>query len=142
MRVRIPVGDELTRSHLLIFFDAQNRTIGNLVALALSSELVDDGELAGTRRDDEVLLLLMLHGLHVVHSQCASAFDFDAVDRRRTRCGTTDVERAHRELRARLTDRLRGDDAHGLALVDAMATAEITTVTLGTHAVTCFARDW
>jgi hypothetical protein len=36
----------------------------------------------------------------------------------RSRCGTTDVEGAHGQLRAWLTDRLRSDDAHRLADVD------------------------
>jgi ketosteroid isomerase-like protein len=40
----------------------------------------------------------------------------------------TDVERAHRELRARLADRLRGDDADGLADVDAVAAREVAAV--------------
>ena len=40
----------------------------------------------------------------------------------------TDVERAHRELRARLADRLGGDDADRLADVDAVAAGEIAPV--------------
>ena len=45
------------------------------------------------------------------------------LDTRETRCDvqpghTTGVERAHRQLRARLADRLRGDDADGLAVRD------------------------
>src|SRR5690606_24421225 len=39
-----------------------------------------------------------------------------------------DVERAHRELGTRLADRLRGDDADGLADVDARAAREVTAV--------------
>src|SRR5690606_29108871 len=41
-----------------------------------------------------------------------------------------DVERAHRELRARLTDRLGGDDADRLADVDGGAACEIAAVAL------------
>ena len=40
----------------------------------------------------------------------------------------TDVERTHRELRTRLTDRLRRDDADRLADVDHVAASEVTAV--------------
>ena len=40
----------------------------------------------------------------------------------------TDVERAHRELRARLADRLGGDDADRLADVDQVAAREVAAV--------------
>src|SRR6266481_752184 len=42
-----------------------------------------------------------------------------------------DVERAHGELRARLADRLRGDDAHRLAHLDRRAAGKIAPVALG-----------
>ena len=44
------------------------------------------------------------------------------------RRGAADVEGAHRELRARLADRLGGDDADRLADVDAVAAREIAPV--------------
>ena len=50
----------------------------------------------------------------------------DLAARRRT----TDVERAHRELRARLADRLGGDDADRLADVDLVAAREVAAVAL------------
>ena len=40
----------------------------------------------------------------------------------------TDVERTHRELRARLADRLGGDDADRLADVDHVAAREVAAV--------------
>ena len=51
----------------------------------------------------------------------------------------TDVERAHRELRARLADRLGGDDADRLADVDLVAAGEVAPVAL---ARTRRARVW
>ncbi len=45
------------------------------------------------------------------------------------------VERAQRELRARFTDRLRGDDADGLADVHLEPGREIAAVAHGAHAV-------
>ena len=40
----------------------------------------------------------------------------------------TDVERTHRELRARLADRLRGDDADRLADVDHVPARQVAAV--------------
>ena len=51
------------------------------------------------------------------------------------RCRAADVEGAHRELRARLADRLRGDHADRLADVDQRAAAEVAAVALGAHAL-------
>ena len=45
-----------------------------------------------------------------------------------------DVERTHRQLRARLTDRLGGDDADRLADVDRRAARKIAPVALGADA--------
>jgi hypothetical protein len=55
----------------------------------------------------------------------------DAAGHGRTRCRTTDVEGAHRQLRARLADRLRGDHADRLADVDQAAAAQVAAVALG-----------
>src|SRR5699024_4263087 len=44
---------------------------------------------------------------------------------------TTLVECAHRQLRTRLADRLRGDDAHRLTDVDQLATGHRTSVAAG-----------
>src|SRR5690606_21325738 len=62
----------------------------------------------------EARLERALLGLHVAHA--------------------TDVERAHRELRARPADRLRGDDAHRLADVDEVAAGQIAPVAPRTDA--------
>ena len=45
------------------------------------------------------------------------------------------VERPHRELRARLADRLGGDDAHRLAEVDEVAGGQVAAVAHAAHAV-------
>ena len=60
----------------------------------------------------------------------ASSELLDLAARRRA----TDVERAHRELRARLADRLRGDDADRLADVDLVAAGEVAPVAQGADA--------
>src|SRR5205085_3151562 len=59
------------------------------------------------------------------------------VDLRRT----ANVEGTHGELRARLADRLRRDDADRLAHVDRRAAGKIAPVALGAHAVGRLAGD-
>ena len=87
------------------------------------------------------MALLVAHGLDVVQADRALRLDLDAVGRRRSRGGTADVEGTHGELSSRLADRLRRDDAHGLADVDAMATAQVAAVALRADAVAGLARD-
>src|SRR5690606_36385600 len=53
----------------------------------------------------------------------------------------TDVERTHRQLRARLTDRLRGDHADSLTDVDHDAASEITAVAQRADAAAGLARE-
>src|SRR2546430_17579983 len=50
-----------------------------------------------------------------------------------------DVEGAHRELRARLADRLRGDDSDGFAHIHRRAASKIAAVALAPNAVLGFA---
>ena len=52
---------------------------------------------------------------------------------------TTDVERTHRKLRSRLTDRLCGDNADSLADLDRVAGREVAAVAFDADAATRFA---
>src|SRR5690606_37349230 len=81
------------------------------------------------------------HVLEVVELDRTGGLDGDVVDRRRTRGRTTDVEGPHGELGARLADRLRGDHAHRLAVVDQVATGQVAAVALGAHAERGFTGD-
>ena len=55
--------------------------------------------------------------------------------------GTADMEGTHRELRARLADRLRGDDSDRLAQVDEMPAAEVASVALDADALARLAGE-
>ena len=140
MGVRIPGGHDLTADDLVAFLRGDLRAVRNLVALALAAELVDHADLAGTR-DRHQVALLVLHGLHVVEAQRALVAHFERRSRSGSRRGTTDVERAHRELRARLADRLRGHDADRFADVDLAASREVASVAGGADAVARLAGD-
>ena len=58
-----------------------------------------------------------------------------------TRGDTTDVERAHRQLRARLADGLRGNDADRFAELHARAGGEVAPVTGHADAMLAFASE-
>ena len=54
---------------------------------------------------------------------------------------TTDVERAHGQLRAGLADGLRGDDADGLAELHERAGGQVAAVAVHANAVLAFASQ-
>ena len=112
----------------------QQRAVRHLVALALTAVLVGNDDLAGTRNHHQLALAVG----HVAHRRVeadeAIALRVDARRHRRTRRRTTDVEGAHRQLRARLADRLRGDHADRFADVDQAATTQVAAVALGADA--------
>jgi hypothetical protein len=87
------------------------------------------------------MTILVLDRLDVMEAQRALVANLDAAGRRRARCRATDVERTHRQLRARLTDRLRGDHADRLADVDEAATRQIAAVAVRAHTVARRAGD-
>ena len=83
--------------------------------------------------DDRPVALLGEVGVAEPHDALGARLErrlLDLAARRRA----TDVERAHRELRARLADRLGGDDADRLADVDPVAAREVAAVAHGAHA--------
>ena len=131
---RIPVGQHRAGLDLLVGLDVERGAVRHLVALALAAVLVGDDDLAGTR-DHHQLALAVGHVAHRgVEADDAVALGVHAVGHRRARRRTADVEGAHRQLRARLADRLRGDHADGLADVDQAAAAQVAAVALGADA--------
>ena len=109
------------------------RAVDEAVVLALAAGVVDEDDLAVTVHDDRAVLLL--RDVRVADADVALVARLerallDLAARRRA----ADVEGAHRELRARLADRLAGDDADRLADVDLVAAGEVAPVALGAHA--------
>src|SRR6056297_3027490 len=102
--------------------------------------LVHDGELARTG-DGHQIALLVMHGLDVAEPRHALGLDLDAVHGGGTGGRTADVERAHRELRARLADGLGGYHADRLADIDAVTARQVASVALRAHAVAGLAGD-
>ena len=133
-RERIPVGEDGAGLDGLVGLDGEGGAIGHLVALALAAEFIDDDDFAGAGDDDQLALGVgdVAHG--GVEADDAAGVRFDAGGHGRTRGRAADVEGAHGQLRARLADGLRGDDADGFAHVHKAAAAQIAPVALGAHA--------
>src|SRR5882724_9937206 len=85
--------------------------------------------------------LLVLNRLDVMEPEHTLVTYLDAACSSGSGCRTTDVERTHRQLCTRLTDRLGRDDTHGFTDADRATTRQITSVAGRTHAVPGLARD-
>ena len=131
---RVPGGEHRAGLDLLVGLDAEQRAVRHLVALALAAVRVGDDDLAGAG-DHHQLALAVGHVAHGrVEADRAFGLGVDARGHRRARCRAADVEGAHRQLRARLADRLRRDHADRLADVDQAAAAQVAAVALGADA--------
>ena len=139
MRMRIPLGNRLAGLDCGAILDVDDRAVRHLVALAFAAVRIHDDN--SPERDTATRWPAVRDCLQVVELERAGRLDLHVVDRRRTRRRTTDVERTHRQLRTRLTDRLRGNDADRFADVDEMAARQIAPVARGADAETRFAGD-
>ena len=138
-RVGIPLRQARAALDLVAFVDMQAGAVRNLVGRQFLARLVDDDdrhrpahgdELAGAVLGDRAVLDL--------HRAVEVRLDERLVDEVGR---AADVERAHRQLRARLTDRLRGDDADSLADVDGRTASKVAAVALAANALLRLARQ-
>src|SRR5690606_2520870 len=140
-------GERIPRSQTLASLDrvaiahGNGGTVRNLVALTLATVVVEDDDFAGTRDGDTFTLGIR----DVTQADCEAPrtgrLGLDRAGHGCTRCGTTDVERTHRQLRARRTDRLRRDHTDGFTAVDHGATTQVAAVAVCAQAVTRFAGE-
>src|SRR5690554_8220280 len=93
--------------------DRDDCTVGQLVALALATELVGQSQLTGTGYRHQRAVVTG-HVLQVAQADGTGALDLDAVLGGGPAGGTTDVEGTHGQLGTRLTDGL-GNDKIGRA---------------------------
>ncbi len=131
--VGIPLGEALTALHLVALVDQQPRAERNAVGRALRAVAIDDHDLHVARHRD-------LPSLGIGHDVAVADLDRAVEARLQRRLvddlrRAADVEGAHGELRARLADRLRRDDADRLTEVDRRAAGKIAPVALGADAI-------
>src|SRR5688500_683641 len=118
-RVGIPLDDDLALLHLLAVLHLQAGAVDDRVALAIAPLLVLDDQRAAAVHDDQLAAVLVrLDDDQPLVVDGARVARVERVLLGYARRGAADVERAHRQLRARLADRLRGDDADRLAELD------------------------
>src|SRR5690606_3207870 len=125
-RVRIPLGDAIAALDLRFLVNAKAGAERRLEGLTLLAVVIDNRDLHVAAHHDEIALGV-LHGVAVdeLHRAVVRRFHdgrFSQLSR------TADVERAHRELGARLTDRLRRDDADSFADIHLRVAREVTAI--------------
>src|SRR5208283_5756401 len=90
-------------------------------------DLGGDDDFAVTRHHDQIAVAAF-DGVDAMQAHHAFVAHFERGLLGAPAGGAADMEGTHRELRARLADRLRGNDSDRLAKVDAVAAAEIASV--------------
>ena len=128
-RIRIPLDEHLALLDRLAFLHLQARAVDDRVALAIAALRVLHDERTAAVHDDEVAVL-RLHDLHALEADRAGVARFERRLLGHSRRRSADVERPHRQLRARLADRLRGDDADRLTELHHLAGGQVAAVAL------------
>ena len=119
--------------HFFSVFDEQLGTVVELVVLARAALFVQKDD-AGVPVDDD-LVVVLVDRLELFEADLAAEARLELrLLGLHTGRDTADVERPHRELRARLADRLRRDDTHRFANVDEVAAGQVATVATATDA--------
>ena len=108
----------------------------DVVGLELLALVVDDLDRAGLVEDD-VAALGGLHQAQTAVLDDAGRADADLGGLEPAGGDATDVERTHGQLRAGLADRLRGDDADGVADLGDLVGGRVDAVGLGVDADAC-----
>src|SRR4029077_20380475 len=115
--------------------DAQMRAVGQPVHSALGAVLIRHDQNRVPAHDYEAALRVLHHiALLDPHRAVEIRLQRRLIDDLGAR-HTAQMEGAHGELRARLADRLSGDDADRLAKIDRRAAREIAPIALAADAV-------
>src|SRR6478736_8772630 len=132
--VRIPLGDRLALGNLVRVSHGEEGADHNRVGLELAIVLVEDLDGTGLVEDDVEAFRGLYHAeAAVLHDTGIAHLDLGVLG---TRGGdAADVEGTHRKLRARLADRLGGDDADGVTDLRDLVGRGIDAVGLGVDAL-------
>jgi hypothetical protein len=137
--VGIPLGDTLAALDHVTFVNVHARAVLDAVGCAFSAVRIDNGDDHITHHRNQITFAVSCDR-PVPERDLAVEVRLDhrlLVDLR----SATDMERAHRELRTRLANRLRRDDADRLAVIDGRAASQITAIALAADAVDQFASQ-
>src|SRR5688500_14273261 len=138
-RERVPRGEQLILRHAAAVLNEDVCAVNDLVTRRFTAAVVNnDQRTVAVHRD--AFALAALHRLQVEVLDCAvlTSFVFRRLFQTRR---AADVERAHRQLRARFTNRLRGDNADRFADFNWTTSCEVASVALDAATPTRFARQ-
>ena len=143
---RIPLDEDLTRLHRLAVVHLQAGAVDDRIPLAVATLRVLNDQRPGAVHDNHFAGGLFgacpgLDHLQTLEAGRAGVFRVERGLLRDSRCRSTDVERPHRQLRARLADRLRGDDADRQTELDEASGREVAAVALGAAAAAAGAGE-
>ncbi len=136
--VRIPLHEGLALLDLAAVRDGDDRADDDVVLLQFAAVVAEDGDGAVLVQHDVVAVLELRPGA-VRCSERAVELGLDLRLLEHLRRRAADVERAHRELRARFADGLRGDDADSFAQLDQAPGGQVAAVAVHADAVLAFA---
>jgi hypothetical protein len=123
----------VTELNRIAFVDLHFGAVDDRIALALTAFFVHDRDRALAIHHHQITDL-RLHRLQSDKTDGSGCLGFQPRLLRNSRCRTADVEGTHGELRARLADGLRGDDADRLADVHRRAAGKVTAVAMAADA--------
>src|SRR5690625_1883036 len=103
VRMRIPGRNNLPRLDGFFITSRNDSTIRNLIALPLTTELINNGYLTRPRDGNQVTALV-LHRFQVIKPDGTTGLDLNVINRGCSGSRTTNMEGAHRQLRAGLTN--------------------------------------
>src|SRR5581483_673832 len=130
--IGVPFRQPLAALHLLAVVDKETGAVGDAVDRALGAVPVEDDDLhVAGHRDHAAFRVLGDVVVADLDRAVEARIERRLVDDLRR---AADVEGAHGELRARLADRLRRDDADRLADIDRRAAGEVASIALGADA--------
>ena len=131
--VGIPFGDALAALDLVAVVDLQAGAVLHAMNRALGAVAIEDHHRHVARHDHHVAFRVARHRpVADFHLAVETRLDEGLIRQLRR---AADMERAHRQLGARLADRLGGDDAHRLAHIDRRAARQIAPVAGAADAV-------
>ena len=125
--VRIPFAEDGARLDFLVLVDLEDGAGRHFVLLHFAAFVVDERDFAVAGEHD-LLAFVVRHDLEPRVLDDAAALGLDIAFFDVVLTDAADVERTHRELRARLADALGGDDADGHALFDQRAGRKVHAV--------------
>src|SRR6185369_15433369 len=138
--VRIPLNQDLAKLNRSSFFHLDAGAINHLVAFLFATLLVDDHDGTVAVHHDQIARL-GADGLQVDEANDTVVLGIEARLLADSRCGTTDVEGTHGELRARFADGLGSDDTDCFAQLDQASRSQVAAVAHDANATLRFAGE-